>query len=45
MLSAVRERLLRVSENLIVRTLWYLLLIVLSVLAYQSEVPFVYAQF
>ena len=45
MISRARDLFSRCSENVIVRTLWYLLLIILSVLAYQSEVPFVYAQF
>jgi hypothetical protein len=45
MIPRARELWFRFSENIIVRTLWYLLLIVLSVLLYQSEVPFVYAQF
>lgn len=45
MMSRVGDLWRRFSENLIVRTLWYLLLILLSVLSYQSEVPFVYAQF
>jgi hypothetical protein len=45
MLQNVRKAWKRLSENLIIRTLWYMILLILIVLFYQGEVPFVYAQF
>jgi hypothetical protein len=35
----------RMSDSIVLRTLWYILLIILTVLSYQGEVPFVYAKF
>ncbi len=35
----------RASDSVVLRVLWYLALILLAVIAYEGEVPFVYAQF
>ena len=45
MLSRMRLSAARLSENTVLRVLWYLALMLLSIFAYQGMVPFVYARF
>jgi len=45
MIQRASRRFRLLSENVLLRALWYILLILLAVLLYQGQVPFVYAKF